>query len=343
MPKISVMMPVYNAERYVGEAIESILRQTFADFEFLILNDGSTDGSAEILWRYAQRDQRIRLHDFKENAGLIARLNQGIDLAQGEYLARMDADDISLPERFALQAQFLDARPEVAVVGCAGDYIDANGVATVPYHWHYGGGANLYAILTGRNPVGHPFVMYRTKCIKRIGGYHEVLYAEDLDLWFRLYLAGEQCDNLTENLFRYRVHAAQVSTAARESQHRNHCVLFRDFYHQVVTPKHDRADTDEYLEVVFWMTQPLTNENLLRVASIFHALCRSIRQPHACKTGAKALFYRQHIRRALSRLHFWRLLRLFWMFADVPAYRKMLKTTVLQVIRERERRIFRLR
>ena len=101
MPKITVLMPVYNAERYVGEAIESILRQTFADFECLLLNDGSTDGSASILRQYAQRDHRIRFYDFTENAGLIARLNQGIDLAQGEYLARMDADDISLPERFA--------------------------------------------------------------------------------------------------------------------------------------------------------------------------------------------------------------------------------------------------
>lgn len=113
MPKISVIMPAYNAERYIREAIDSILRQTWSDFELIIIDDGSTDSTAAIIAEYT--DNRIRFCPNAQNMGVAATLNRGLELACGAYIARMDADDISLPERFAKQAAYLDAHPDVTV------------------------------------------------------------------------------------------------------------------------------------------------------------------------------------------------------------------------------------
>ena len=112
-PCVSVLMPAYNVEKYVGAAIESILNQTFSDFEFIIINDGSTDDTANIIKKYAAQDKRIRFIDNHENRGFIARLNDCLDLARGKYVAKMDSDDISLPERFAKQVDFLNTNPDV--------------------------------------------------------------------------------------------------------------------------------------------------------------------------------------------------------------------------------------
>src|SRR5487761_1677094 len=111
MPRCSVLMPVYNAERYVGHAVESILRQTWHDFEFLIIDDGSTDRSPEMLRAYAERDPRILLVS-RANTGYLRALNEGWPLCRGEYVARMDADDVAMPERLQRQIAFLDAHPD---------------------------------------------------------------------------------------------------------------------------------------------------------------------------------------------------------------------------------------
>ena len=116
MPKLSVIMPAYNAEKYIGEAIESILNQTFTDFEFIIIDDGSSDHTADIIKGF--HDERIRFIQNEKNSGVANTLNKGLELSQGEYIARMDADDISLPARFEKQVAFMEANPDVAVVGC---------------------------------------------------------------------------------------------------------------------------------------------------------------------------------------------------------------------------------
>src|SRR5512135_1833139 len=125
-PLISVCMPVYNAERYIARAVESILGQTFGDFEFLILDDGSTDGSLEILRRYANHDPRIRLTS-RPNKGLPPSLNELVDQARGEFIARMDADDVALPERFARQVEYLRAHPDCVLVGSRVQLVDPEG------------------------------------------------------------------------------------------------------------------------------------------------------------------------------------------------------------------------
>ncbi len=126
-PSISVLMPVYNTERYVAEAIESILAQTFGDFEFIIVNDGSTDDSLAILRRYEQQDQRIRLIT-RPNTGIVGALNDGLALARAELVARMDADDVSLPERLGKQRDFMSSHPGCVAMSTAYTIMDPDGL-----------------------------------------------------------------------------------------------------------------------------------------------------------------------------------------------------------------------
>ena len=127
MPQISVIMPVYNGERFLSEAVESILKQTYQDFEFIIVDDGSTDRSLEIIQYYQALDERIILIENGKNIGVASSLNKGISAAKGEFIARMDADDISLPERLEQQRAFMFTRPDLGVLGCNYYRIHADG------------------------------------------------------------------------------------------------------------------------------------------------------------------------------------------------------------------------
>jgi glycosyltransferase involved in cell wall biosynthesis len=203
-------MPVYNAQRYVGAAVESILSQSFADFEFLIIDDGSTDNSRKILETYAARDARIRLIS-RPNMGLVRTLNEMIDLARGELLARMDADDISLPGRFAAQIDYLGAHPEVVCVGTAVQVIDPAGRPIFGGHPGMDHEALVERALDGCCPLSHPSVMMRRSAVLDVGAYRaEFMLAEDLDLWLRLAEVGRLA-NLDQVLVKYRMHPSSVS------------------------------------------------------------------------------------------------------------------------------------
>jgi len=210
MPTVSVLMPVYNAERYLSEAVESILGQTFADFEFLIVDDGSTDRSRAILERYAARDPRIRLTS-RPNTGYAAALNELLGLARGELVARMDADDVALPERLARQVDYLGAHPDVVGVGTAVHFIDAAGRFLRDRHPGMDHEAIQERALAGDCALNHPSVMMRRAALEAVGGYHvEFMPAEDLDLWLRLGEVG-RLTNLPNVLMKYRQHEASFS------------------------------------------------------------------------------------------------------------------------------------
>jgi hypothetical protein len=212
-PSISVAMSVYNGERFLAPAIESVLGQTFGDFEFLILDDGSRDGTRGIVEHYAARDSRIR-PILRENRGLVASLNQLLDEAHAPLIARMDADDISMPERFERQLAFLAGHPDHGVVGSWSLDIDENGApypVTGPEHpdTHEG---FLEAIDHGWPLLCHPAVMYRRDLVRSVGGYHGAFrHCEDLDLWLRLAGVTRLC-SLPERLIRYRHYPEQVSS-----------------------------------------------------------------------------------------------------------------------------------
>lgn len=217
-PRVSVLISVYNGERFLKSAIESILGQTFTDFEFLILDDGSTDSTWEILGKYANKDARIVLVRNDRNLGLTRSLNKGLRLVRSEYLARQDADDISLPERLELQVKFLDAHPEVSLVGTGMEIIDKNDEILrlqQPPTDHESITAEL---LLKNHAIGHSTVMAKLSALKEFGGYNERLpYAQDYELWCRLSQT-KQIANLPEILVRWRDTPGSISRDRREEQ-----------------------------------------------------------------------------------------------------------------------------
>jgi glycosyltransferase involved in cell wall biosynthesis len=213
-PLISVCMPVYNAQRYLAAAVESILGQTLGDFEFLILDDGSTDGSPEVVRRYAESDPRIRLTS-RPNKGLAPTLNELIDQARGESLARMDADDVALPERFARQVAYLRAHPECVLVGCRVRLIDPDGDPLCDWCNRQDHEALDAVFLRGEfsTEISHPAIMMRRADVLAVGKYREFPVIEDVDLFLRLAERG-RIANLPEVLLLYRIHAENISKAS---------------------------------------------------------------------------------------------------------------------------------
>ncbi|MEA4851608.1 MAG: glycosyltransferase [Paludibacter sp.] len=199
--KVSVVMSVYNGELYLREAIESVLNQTFNDFEFIIVNDGSTDKSIEIINSYT--DSRIVIVNQK-NTGLSKALNNGIAIAKGEYIARMDADDISLPDRFEKQIGFLDSHPECVIVGSNAMLIDMYGeflfTSKVSLDW------NEIKNVLPYSPFFHSSVIFRKEIFSQCGGYFEKIKQdfEDRILWNRMSKFGD-LRNLEDPLLQYRI------------------------------------------------------------------------------------------------------------------------------------------
>lgn len=218
IPAVSVLMPVYNGEKYLSEAIDSILNQTFADFELIIINDGSTDGTLEILRKYTQQNKRIVLHN-QTNQGLIAALNKGIKLARGKYIARMDADDISFPERLALQVGFLENHPEIGVLGSGARIMNSSGV-TYDTLQHPTQHNVLQWCLCFFCPIVHPTVIMRRQVVVQVGGYGAMQHAEDYDLWCRLSCV-TRLSNLKDVLLYLRQHDSNVSNVHALEQRKN--------------------------------------------------------------------------------------------------------------------------
>jgi hypothetical protein len=208
-------MPVFNCERFVGEAIESILAQAFQHFELLAIDDGSDDGSREIVSQFARSDPRVRLLVNDRNLGLGTTLNAAWHEARGPYIARLDADDIALPGRLGKQVSFLDAHPDVAAVGGALIRIDQRGArgATMTFPTSDRG---IRATLARRSCIAHSAALIRREALERVGGYR-LNEAEDFDLWLRL-SQDWKLANLAEPVLLYRQHPSQATVATFERQ-----------------------------------------------------------------------------------------------------------------------------
>ena len=216
LPKISVLMSVYNGEQYLHEAINSILNQTFADFEFIIVDDGSNDSSHTIIKSYD--DKRIKYIKNEVNIGLSKSLNIAISLAKGKYIARMDADDLSYPERFAKQINFLDSNHDITICGTQMNELGKiYQVSNFPLTHN----EMCIALLSG-NPLAHPSVMWRKEDFdKKDFKYNEAYKTtQDYELWSRV-LYKLKGANLNESLLHYRAHDNQVSANQSDSQRDN--------------------------------------------------------------------------------------------------------------------------
>lgn len=216
-PLVSVLMPAYNCEAYVLEAVSSMLSQTFSDFELLVIDDGSTDSTRKLL--ESVHDPRLRLVSNESNIGLIGTLNRGIELAVGRYIARMDADDISAPERLEKQVQYLEAHPAIHVLGSMVNLINEQGKVFGAIAGYPKEADEIHRYLLRECCLIHPSVMFRKDTVLAAGGYAaSARHAEDYDLWLRL-SDHREIANLPDKLVSYRMHRNQVSIRNLVTQH----------------------------------------------------------------------------------------------------------------------------
>jgi glycosyltransferase involved in cell wall biosynthesis len=211
-PQITVLMPAYNAGKYIAEAIASVLGQTFGDFELLIVNDGSTDDTVSIIKSFD--DQRIRIVS-QSNQGVAAALNTGLRHAHADYIARFDADDICLPHRLQKQYDFLKANPDYILVGSDVDYIIENN----DFLFHFKCLAHSHEEILDKLyfycPFVHPAVMYKKEVVLSVGGYPDAAHNfEDYMLWVAIAGKGKFC-NLDEPLVKYRLNPQSVTIDER--------------------------------------------------------------------------------------------------------------------------------
>lgn len=263
---VSVVMGVYNAEPYLREAVDSVLAQSLPDFEFVIVNDGSTDRSREILESY--RDERIVLVH-QENMGLTKSLNKGIALAKGKYIARQDADDRSYPERLATQSAFLASHPEIALVGSAVEVL-SNGGKSLAIFRHPCESAEIKEALKKFSCFWHGSVMFKRDSFLALGGYDEnFATAQDYDLWLR-FNERYQLANLREPLYAYRFATNCITIRKMVSQHRlagfarNRAAARAEGITQEPTPE----------RVAMLLSAPLTTEERRQIITNYKPWCR---------------------------------------------------------------------
>ena len=241
-PRVSVIMPAYNVEKYVGEAIESILNQTFTDFEFIIINDGSTDDTAKIINKYAQKDNRIRFINRVDNRGFIASLNECLDVARGEFIAKMDSDDISLPERLKKQVDFLDRNPDVGMVGCGfKKFGSANHVCFHP---------ERVTIIDFMYGCATTIFLARREIIEKHNLRFDSQYfaAEDMEFYSR-FVRFAKIANLQEVLYLYRCHDNSVSVQKTDIQRQTTERIRWDVANFLTT---DSFIADKFLKMYRW-------------------------------------------------------------------------------------------
>lgn len=213
-PFISVLMPVFNGEQFLNEAINSILKQTYKNFEFIIINNGSEDNTEQIIKSYS--DKRIKYY-YKKNTGLVDALNFGVELCTGEWIARFDSDDVAYQNRLEIQIKHIDT--ETVLIGSGVDTIDENGVVIsklnqMPLHHN----SIIDNILNGRASIIHPTVLIRKEMLVSVEGYNKLFeYAEDINLWLCISKTGK-IKNIATSLIKLRKHNNNMSILNLQEQ-----------------------------------------------------------------------------------------------------------------------------
>lgn len=244
-PKVTVIMPVFNREKYLKESIESILNQTFSDFEFLIIDDGSTDNGEKIIKEYEKKDPRIRLLNNTKKKGIVGALNTGIEQAKGDYIARMDSDDISLPERIEKQISFLEKNPEV---GACGTWVKVFGkhenmIWNMPVDFE-----NIKSTMLFSTGVANPTGVIRRRLFSELKFWYDdnLIVAEDYDFWTRIAEA-TKIANLSEVLFLYRTHDSNIGVTSnnKEKVQCSKKVMLKQIEKMKISPTDEELDIHE--------------------------------------------------------------------------------------------------
>ena len=279
-PKVTVLMTVYNGERHLRECMDSVLGQTFSDFEFLIIDDCGSDNSKDIINSY--KDRRIRLIENDVNLGQVKSLNIGLDDARGEYIARMDQDDIIMKNRLDRQVDFLDRNKDISLVGAWGEVIDEKGKiftrARLPLRNEEIIGTALFCGYF----LMHPSVTFRKDVVMDAGKYDEnITFSEDYDLWTRLMLKRRKLANMPEYLVRFRYHKKSSSRQFPQTQVNNVRVSIANFIKAIIGDYHG-PDLDILREILinaglmnkaFW-SGDLDKTDLKKAVSLMDALLR---------------------------------------------------------------------
>lgn len=258
-PFVSVLMPIFNGDVFLGEALESILKQSYTNYEFLIIDDGSTDKTPNLLKRYESNDKRIKIISHKKNLGIVISLNEGIKRAKGKYILRMDADDIAYPNRFDEQISFMESNPRV---GVCGTWIKV--LTNKPYVWRSPtNDADIKTSLFFESVIAHPSACIRTSALKQSGLKYDqkYIYVEDYHLWVNLSKNWELA-NVPIPLLEYRSHSMQTSAVKGQKQSQNLLIL-KSTLLKSLYPEAKNDDFNLHLKAMGWP-----------VATTFHELSK---------------------------------------------------------------------
>lgn len=229
-PKISCIMPAYNAEKYIKVAIDSILDQTISDFELIIINDGSTDGTEDIILSY--NDPRIVYIKNVHNLKLIKTLNKGIDIAQGTYISRMDSDDQALPNMFERELNGFREHPDAGIINTLTYHMNERGGGIRPNRQIFRVTPDVCSIVCiYANMISHPGVMVKSELMKkyRYNDNEAYLHFEDKELWCRMFLDGIKCYTLNERLLNYRESPTSINAQFASERHKRMQVFFVNY------------------------------------------------------------------------------------------------------------------
>ena len=235
VPKISLIMSVYNGEDYLAETIDSVLSQTFTEWEFIIINDCSTDNTSKILAEYASKDARVKVHTNKTNLRLPSSLNKALSLAEGKYIARMDSDDICMPDRLQKQYDFMEANPNVDLSSCRFLTLK-NGVYSSGGCGGKGDSESIKALLLVTNPILHPGIIAKADVIKELGYDKNFTCTEDMELWTRFVLNNKRVEILSEYLMIYRLHDKQITETTLDKQKNEVIKIQKTYLSQLLKP-----------------------------------------------------------------------------------------------------------
>lgn len=297
-PDISVIMSVYNGEEYLREAVESVINQTYKNWELIIINDCSTDFTPEILSDLASKDDRIKVYTNEVNLKLPSSLNKAISLCSGKYIARMDADDICLPERLEKQYKFMEENSDVSLSSCR--------FMTVKKGVYASGGAGgrcdsnaLKAMLLVSNPILHPGVFARQEVMKELGYDTTLTCTEDLELWTRMAANNYKLRILPECLMIYRLHDKQITSTTLERQHTEVLKIQNKYYSSLLKEMDEEmqkfyisgiyfkenADINKFIEYSKWLKKA-TAKNFCRCA-VNYALFEILAEYKRCGVSKK--------------------------------------------------------
>ncbi len=235
VPKISLIMSVYNGEDYLAETMDSVLSQTFTEWEFIIINDCSTDKTSHILAEYATKDNRIKVHTNETNLRLPSSLNKALALAQGKYIARMDADDICMPDRLQKQYDFMESNPQIDLSSCRFMTLK-NGVYSSGGCGGKDDDASIKALLLVTNPILHPGIIAKAEVIKELCYDKNFTCTEDMELWTRFALSDKRIGILSEYLMIYRLHDKQITETTLDKQKNEVIKIQKNYLSKLLKP-----------------------------------------------------------------------------------------------------------